>query len=257
MPVQWKYFSTNCFQGWNRWERKFTTGTLGLRLNTRFWHDRIFIGFILLHIFALTSLGIVGGFDWYWRSPELESETDASIVAGFSLDSSRLLETMSTGTILLLSRRERTLVYLRSFSLISLWSTILRQWRKYISTTILNTMYLGVAERCFKNTCFKRIYSYESLINVCDGETGVMGKRVVHFEIFNYCDNYATIRLSIHGFIINGSLCILLYLSISISESRADIPYLLNLFFFFHFWLEFPITTATLIITTYILSLFS
>ena len=71
--------------------------------------------------------------------------------------------------------------------------------------------------------------------NVCDGEMGVMGKRVVHFEIFNYCDNYATIRLSIHGFIANNSLCIFLYLSISISESRTDIPYLLNLFFFFHF----------------------
>ena len=94
-------------------------------------------------------------------------------------------------------------------------------------------------------------------INVCDGEMGVMGKWMVHFEIFNYCDNYATIRLSIHDFIANGSLCILLYLSISISESRTDIPYLLSLFFFFHFWPNFPITTTTLIIMMYILSLFS
>ena len=52
---------------------------------------------------------------------------------------------------------------------------------------------------------------------------GVMGKRVVHFEIFNYYDNYATIRLRIHDFIANDSLYIFLYLSISISESRINI----------------------------------
>ena len=94
--------------------------------------------------------------------------------------------------------------------------------------------------------------------NVCDGETGVMGKRVVHFEIFNYYDNYATIRLRIHGFIASDSLYIFLYLSISISESRTDISYLLNilyllnLFFFFHFWLDFPLSTIiSLIISMY------